>query len=112
MADQTPWKNRIVDIGTKPASEFLANPWNWRLHPSYQREGVQGSLEKAGWTVTEEYGLLIDRKTLQEQMSRDGHGAVMMKLEQFIPSDWLNPVLAPLYPQYSKEIAFLCEVKA
>jgi hypothetical protein len=28
------WRNRIVGSGVKPASEFMANPDNWRVHPS------------------------------------------------------------------------------
>ncbi len=45
----TTWKNRIIGHGEKPASEFVANPANWRTHPMAQREAVKGSLNELGW---------------------------------------------------------------
>ena len=46
MAD---WRNRIVGHGVKPASQFLANPLNWRTHPKLQREAIVGILGDVGW---------------------------------------------------------------
>ncbi len=43
------WKNRIVGHGTKPASEFLAHPLNWRAHPKAQQAAVVASLNSLGW---------------------------------------------------------------
>jgi hypothetical protein len=37
MSKKTPWRNRIVGSGELPASEFLANPGNWRIHPKPQQ---------------------------------------------------------------------------
>ena len=41
--------NRIVGEGVKPASQFLANPLNWRTHPQRQRDAVNASLSEVGW---------------------------------------------------------------
>lgn len=43
------WKLRIVGSGSKPASQFLPNPLNYRLHPQAQRDAVRGSLTELGW---------------------------------------------------------------
>jgi len=53
------WKNRIVDQGVRPASEFLANPKNWRTHPQAQRAAVEGSLNELGWIDT----VIVNRRT-------------------------------------------------
>ena len=53
------WKNRIVDQGVRPASEFLANPKNWRTHPERQRAAVEGSLNELGWIDT----VIVNRRT-------------------------------------------------
>ena len=45
----TDWKNRIVGHGSKKASEFLANPHNYRTHPMAQRRAVRASLDDLGW---------------------------------------------------------------
>ena len=43
------WRSRITGQGSKPASEFLANPSNWRTHPQNQRDAVHASLSEVGW---------------------------------------------------------------
>jgi len=46
MAD---FRKRIVGHGSKPASQFQANPLNWRKHPQRQRDAVRASLDELGW---------------------------------------------------------------
>jgi len=43
------WRNRIVGQGVKPASEFVAHPLNWRIHPKAQQDALSGVLEEVGW---------------------------------------------------------------
>jgi len=43
------WKNRIVGHGEQAASQFMANPLNWRIHPKAQREALTGVLGEVGW---------------------------------------------------------------
>ena len=58
------WRNRIVGEGTRKASQFHANPLNYRTHPQSQREAVRGSLDELGWIqrviVNRTTGNLID----------------------------------------------------
>jgi hypothetical protein len=46
---QLPWKNRIVGHSEKPAKDFLANPYNFRIHTSLQDSAVLGALDSIGW---------------------------------------------------------------
>jgi hypothetical protein len=43
------WKNRIVGHGEKPAKDFLANPYNFKIHTAMQESALQGSLDTLGW---------------------------------------------------------------
>lgn len=67
------WRNRIVGHGEQPASEFLANPLNWRIHPQFQQEAMAGALNEIGW---------IDEVTVNKNTGRivDGHLRVTLAL--------------------------------
>lgn len=69
------WSNRIVRTGTAVAIEFMANPNNWRIHPSFQQEALEGVLGDVGWVapvvVNVRTGNLID-----------GHMRVMLALKR------------------------------
>ena len=58
------FKNKIIRYTIKPASDFLANPYNPRRHPERQRRAVKASLETLGWVapviVNARTGYLID----------------------------------------------------
>lgn len=70
---QQQWRNRIVGHGEMPASEFLANPLNWRIHPQFQQEAMAGALNEIGW---------IDEVTVNTRTGRivDGHLRVTLAL--------------------------------
>ena len=64
MANPTEWRNRIVGEGEQRASQFLANPNNWRTHPQNQRDAMRGALNEVSWVqrviVNRRTGHLID----------------------------------------------------
>lgn len=60
------WKNRLIDVPSKPASEFKANPLNFRIHPPKQQAAVVGSLKQSGWVQP----VLVNRTTGH---TLDGH---------------------------------------
>jgi DNA modification methylase len=64
MASSVEWRNRIVGEGEQPASQFIANPNNWRQHPQAQRDAMRGALNEVGWVqrviVNRRTGYLID----------------------------------------------------
>lgn len=45
------FRDRIVGSGRKPASQFTASAYNYRVHPQSQREAVSGSLRELGWIM-------------------------------------------------------------
>ena len=49
LTNKQPWQNRIVKYGEAPASSFLANPNNWRIHPIRQQNAVDDALDTVGW---------------------------------------------------------------
>ena len=48
----------------QPASQFVANPDNWRTHPQAQRDAMRGALNEVGWVqrviVNKRTGYLVD----------------------------------------------------
>jgi hypothetical protein len=44
-----PWPINIVRYDVQPASSFLANPDNFRIHPLHQQAATEGSLDELGW---------------------------------------------------------------
>jgi len=70
----TDYKNRIISHGSKPASQFMAHPNNWRKHPKNQRSAVRGSLESLGWVAE-----VIENKTTGRLI--DGHERVWNALQ-------------------------------
>jgi hypothetical protein len=60
--DGTPWENRIVGHGVEDPSQLLANDMNWRTHPAFQRNVVQGALQDIGW-ISE---VIVNKRTGEE----------------------------------------------
>lgn len=60
----TTWQNRIIGSGDESPDQLLANPRNWRIHPTAQQEALAGVLEEVGWVqqviVNRRSGHLID----------------------------------------------------
>lgn len=80
----TLWTNRIVGADVKPASWFLANEKNFRIHPLFQQESLLAVLEKVGWIQD----VIVNLRT-SEQWHRndrnietlvDGHARVALAL--------------------------------
>lgn len=82
-------------------TQYAAHIYEWK------RSELANGLQQAGFEIITEWGILIDMDTLQEQGEQMGLSKVISRLQKFIPSQWLIPVFAPLFPKQSKEIAFL-----
>lgn len=68
------WENRIVGSGVKPASQFIANPLNFRTHPQTQRDAVTASITTLGWLQQ----VIVNRRT---GYLIDGHERVMNAMQ-------------------------------
>jgi hypothetical protein len=66
MVDTVQWTNRITGYGNKPASQFMAHPDNWRIHPQRQRSALKGSLDTLGWV-----DVVIDERIWQALKNND-----------------------------------------
>lgn len=67
-------RNRIVERGEKPASQFQANPKNWRQHPKVQRETLAAILGEVGWVQS-----VIENKRTGNLI--DGHERIWQALQ-------------------------------
>jgi len=81
MPDVTAWRNRIVGEGEQPASQFIANPNNWRVHPPAQRDAMRGALNEVGWVqrviVNRRTGYLVDGHERVWQALQNGDAPVL-----------------------------------
>ena len=75
----TTWKNRIIGHGEEEPDQLLANPKNWRIHPSEQQEGLQGVLDEVGFVQ----GVIVNRAT---GFVVDGHMRVALALRTNQPT--------------------------
>lgn len=77
------WRNRIVGSGEESPDQLLANPGNWRIHPSKQQEALAGSLDVVGWVQQ----VMVNRRT---GFVVDGHARVALAISRGEP---MVPVL-------------------
>jgi len=78
MSDPTTpvaWQNRIVGHATVPAKDLLANPKNWRVHPTEQQAALARVLDKVGWVQD----VVVNRTT---GFMVDGHLRAVLAAEQ------------------------------
>lgn len=45
----TKWRNRIVRSGIEAPDQLLANPFNARIHSTFQQQALEGVLDDIGW---------------------------------------------------------------
>ena len=80
MTKGEPWRNRIVGEGEQPASQFIANPANWRVHGQAQRDAMRGALNEVGWVqrviVNARTGYLVDGHERVWQALQNGDAEV------------------------------------
>jgi len=86
-------------------TQYKAHVYEWK------RSELITELDKAGFEVLHEYGVLISRKDLMQAVAGTQLEDTITKISEFIPSEWLLPVFAPLFPSVSKEIGFVCKRK-
>lgn len=89
-----PWGNRIVRTGTVPASDFLANEANWRIHPQAQQDALDKILGDVGFVT----GVIVNLRSDKSwganrgvETMIDGHARVGRALDR--GEDTLVPVI-------------------
>ena len=58
-AAHSAWRNRIIGYGLEEATQLLANPKNWRIHPQEQQQALVGVLAQVGWVQN----VVVNRRT-------------------------------------------------
>ena len=98
----TEWRNRIVSSGTMPASQFVANPSNWRIHPKAQREALNGVLNEVGWVqnviVNKTTGNVVDGHARIEEALKRGDETPVPYVEVELTADEEQKILLTLDP--------------
>lgn len=87
-------------------TQYAAHVYEWK------RSELLEGLAQADFEVIKEYGILISKKGLKKEAEKIGLAPVIELLENFIPAEWLCPIFAPLFPEASKEIAFIAKLKS
>jgi hypothetical protein len=61
---ESAWRSRIVGHGEERVDQMVLNPWNWKIHPKAQLEGLRGAIIEVGFvrsvTVNRRTGNLVD----------------------------------------------------
>jgi hypothetical protein len=74
------YENRIIGSGEEKLDQILFNPKNWRKHPKYQQEALQGVLEKIGWVqqviINKRTGCLVDGHLRVQLAAREGNETI------------------------------------
>lgn len=83
--------------------QYAAHVYEWK------RSELLEGIKSAGFELITEYGILIDKEVLHKEGERLGLSKLIERLELFVPSEWLLPVFAPMFPKQSKEIALVCK---
>lgn len=101
-AAREPWRNRIVGHGEQPASQFMANPNNWRIHPKAQREALTGVLSEVGWVqsvvINKTTGHVLDGHARIEEAMKLGDETPVPFVEVELTEDEEAKILATLDP--------------
>lgn len=83
MSDEQPqaprqWADRIVGTGEQPPDQFLANPFNFRIHSGIQEDALAEVLDRVGWVRR----VLVNRTTGHVL---DGHLRVALAIRRGEP---------------------------
>lgn len=85
-ADDTGWRSRIVGEGEEAPDQLLANPANWRIHPTEQQMALTELLTKVGWVqrvvVNQRTGEAWPANERNVSTLVDGHLQVMLALRR------------------------------
>jgi hypothetical protein len=89
---------RILSYGVQAASQFQANPYNWRLHPQHQRDVLRASLNSFGWIdaviVNRRTGHILDGHARIEEALRLGEDTPVPYIEVDLSEEEERQVLA------------------
>lgn len=86
-------------------TRYRAHVYEWK------RSELESAFRRTGWKITKTWGLTIGLRALKREADRLNIGPIVEQLQAVIPSEWLCPVLAPLFPDASTEIGFIARAR-
>ncbi|HZU06631.1 MAG TPA: hypothetical protein VFB73_11715 [Chloroflexota bacterium] len=85
------WRNRIVGYGAEAPDQLVANPRNWRIHPTAQQEALLGVLREVGIVqdvlVNRTTGFVVDGHLRVLLALRDGQATIPVKYVELTPAE-------------------------
>jgi len=84
-------------------TQYRAHVYEWK------RSEIYGGLHAAGFTVVDEWGLTANIRDMQKAAAEWSPmvASILERLRNCIPREWLTAMLAPLFTDVAKEVAFL-----
>lgn len=82
-------------------TQYKAHVYEWK------RSELLDGLRDVGFTIITEWGIMGGKRDIKDAAEKLGLLPLVKRLEKFIPNEFLIPVLAPMFPKTSKEIAIL-----
>jgi hypothetical protein len=88
---QQTWRNRIVGYGEEAPDQLVANPRNWRIHPTGQQEALLGVLRQVGIVqdvlVNRATGFVVDGHLRVMLALREGQASIPVKYVELNPDE-------------------------
>jgi len=99
---------RMIISGPNTPQGVSGYDTRYRAHVyEWSRQELHAALRATGWDIKMEWGLTLGKAKLAECMARAGLAQEWGHLSTTVPTEWLSPVLASLFPEESDEIAIL-----
>jgi SAM-dependent methyltransferase len=83
-------------------TQYRAHVYEWKLSE------LKDALATTGWNLVTTYGLHATISDIRVAAEEVGVEWLVDLLGQFVPREWLGPVLAPAFPGVCKEVGLLC----
>ena len=116
----TIWESRIVATGEEDPEQLLANPDNWRIHPTEQRAALAGVLDRIGWiqniVINRTTGRVVDGHLRTDLAVQRGEKMVpvlyveLSEEEEKIALAALDPITGMAIPDSEKLAALMADL--
>jgi len=81
-------------------TQYAAHVYEWK------KSEVVAGLEETGWKLEDCYGLLMNVTDIAKNLPPEMR-AVFNEQRKYIPSEWLAPIWATMFPDDAKELAYI-----
>lgn len=87
-------------------TQYSAHVYEWK------RSEIEAGLKESGWDLQDVYGIYMKAEQLQRVLDKRPNLKAMYERQRtYIPSEWLTPAYAALFPEDASELAFVAIAK-